>query len=695
MDLAAARVGTKWAGATNAHLTIQWIHSFTNAVPLSGYGRLELDRPETPWGSAQNVQLSGTLSTPTNAMASADASWAWWTNLVPYALAWECRLTGLQTPRLEADDLYCAGQWRAPELHATQVSARLYGGKLNAEARVSAATRELSFAASSDFDVQRISALLTEKSRHWLSQYSWKNPPALQAEGSLVLPGWTNRQPDWSLEVKPTVRLRGQFHIENGAFRGVEATTAQGHFSYTNEVWRVPDMVVVRPEGWLSLVHESDERTRDYYFRVHSTIDVRAFRPLLETNQQRGFDLVTFTQPPVVKGEIRGRWFEHERIAGKATVALTNFAIRGEPIGSFQATLEYTNGFLLCIGPQAESGTQHASAASVGVDFLAKKIFLTNGVGTADPLTVTRMIGPKVSRIMEPYRFLQPPTARVDGVIPMRDVRDADLHFEVDGGPFEWWKFKVPRISGKVDWVGERLALRDIRTDVYRGVGVGNAEFRFHPEHGADFSFNAKVADTDLHLLMSDVSSKTNRLEGILTGRLVITQANSEDWRSWQGNGHVNLRDGLIWEIPVFGILSPVLDAMMPGLGNSRASEGSAAFIVTNGVISSDDLEIRASIMRLQYWGSVDLKGRVNAHAEAELLRDTWVVGRVLSFALWPVSKLFEYQITGTLHEPRSEPVFFVPRLVLLPLHPIRTLKDMSPETPDFMRTNPPPDIVP
>ena len=41
---------------------------------------------------------------------------------------------------------------------------------------------------------------------------------------------------------------------------------------------------------------------------------------------------------------------------------------------------------------------------------------------------------------------------------------------------------------------------------------------------------------------------------------------------------------------------------------------------------------------------------------------------------LWPVSKLFEYQITGTLENPKSEPVYVLPKLLLMPLHPIRSL---------------------
>jgi hypothetical protein len=39
---------------------------------------------------------------------------------------------------------------------------------------------------------------------------------------------------------------------------------------------------------------------------------------------------------------------------------------------------------------------------------------------------------------------------------------------------------------------------------------------------------------------------------------------------------------------------------------------------------------------------------------------------------------LFEYQVTGTLKNPKSEPVY-VPKLLLLPLHPIRTLEEILP----------------
>jgi hypothetical protein len=208
----------------------------------------------------------------------------------------------------------------------------------------------------------------------------------------------------------------------------------------------------------------------------------------------------------------------------------------------------------------------------------------------------------------------------------------------------------------------------------------GDARFDFAPASGTEFSFRTTVAEADLHALMADLSQKTNRLEGRLSGELVVTKASLPNQKSWQGHGRVSLRDGLIWDIPIFGFFSPILNAFIPGLGNSRAKEGTATFTITNSVVHSSDLETRATMMRMQMQGTVDFDRRVEVRAEAELLRDLPAIGFVISKILWPVTKLFEYRMTGTLDQPKAEPLYVLPKILLLPFHPFRTLKELMTE---------------
>lgn len=683
LDLMADSVQSLSNRAEQVHFTAQWLHSLGNFSPLSGRSELQVTNAITPWGSGKQLRISAMLQSPTNS-STPDASWAWWANLAPYPVQLEANVTGVHSPKLDADQIFCTAEWHGPELSIQKLSVKLYGGKLDADARLNVATRELTFNAATDFDGQKISPLLTAQARSWLTNYSWINPPQVQSTGSLVLPVsvWTNRHPDWRGETRPSLQLAGQFHVENGAFRGVPAQTADSHFTYSNMFWRLPDLVATRPEGKLNLFYECNDRTLDYYYRVHSRIDPQILRPLFTAKQQRAFDLFSLSTPPLVDGEIWGRWHDRSLIHAKANITATNFSVRGESVAGFQTALTYTNGTLTLLEPRVQrAGDERLSADTVSFNLADRRLVVTNGFSTADPAAVAHAIGTNAERALAPYRCLQPPTVHVEGAIPTSPESDADLHFVVDGRALEWWKFLVPSVTGKIDWVGQHLALKDMQAPFYLGKANGNAEFDFHKgDRSADFKFTLVATDANIHLLAQDLSGgKTNKLEGLITTRIEITNANTADLQSAMGAGRVSLRDGLIWDIPVFGIFSPLLDGIMPGLGSSRAREGSATFTITNSVIHSDDVRIETLMARLRYWGTIDLKGNIHARMDAEPLRNTWVVGPVLSMVLWPVSKTFEYSITGSIGNPHTEPVY-IPRILFLPMHPIQTLKDMVPE---------------
>jgi hypothetical protein len=269
----------------------------------------------------------------------------------------------------------------------------------------------------------------------------------------------------------------------------------------------------------------------------------------------------------------------------------------------------------------------------------------------------------------------------VSGVVDLKRKRyEEDLHFEVSGSPFRWKQFRLQQLAGNVDWVGQVVSLTNVQGAFRTGRILGEGRFDFSVPKEADFNFKVVLAEADLREIMAEFSSKTDRIEGIFSGDLVITNANTSDRQSWQGYGRVHLRDGVLWDIPMFGIFSPVLNAFVPGLGNSRAREATATLLVSNSVVSTSDLEIHATAMRMQFEGKVDWERRVEARVEAELLRDVPALGLVISKVLWPVTKLFEYKVTGTLDQPKAEPVYVLPKILLLPLQPLKMLKDLFEE---------------
>ncbi len=411
------------------------IHSFV--LRLNG----NAPAVQTPWGGARQVQLAASLTAPAGTPAGFDSSLAWWTNALPYRLTWTARLTQLQSETLNAGSIDCGGFWQAPELAVTCLSAKLGGGQLDATAGLNVATRQFAFTNASCFDVHVIAALLTEKTRARLADFSWSQPPSIQVCGSLVLPAWTNRQPEWRDEVQPTLQLNGELAITNGRTGGITVDLARTHFSYSNLVWQLPDLAVVKSKSRLVLSGGEDDATKDYHWHIRGVLDPEIARPFLTTsNARRGLEIIKLTEPLTLDVNVSGRLYDYDSIAANGRVALTNFAVRGEGFGDVATALNYTNRVLEFLHPLTHTGPQMMMADKVTLDFNRRLIFFTNGFSTADPGSVTRAIGPKTGRVVAPYHFLQPPTVRVNGQLPLhdmnggRDTADVDMRFDIIQG---------------------------------------------------------------------------------------------------------------------------------------------------------------------------------------------------------------------------------------------------------------------
>jgi hypothetical protein len=692
LELRAAAIQSQWASAQHAEINADWHQGFDALTPRRGSLRTQLRSAESRWVKSGSLEARVDFRPATNGFTP-DAVPGWWGKLLPYALTVDCRATNVMRDDIQLDSLAVAAEWQAPYLQLSQLEARPANGSIAARAELDVLTRRLDFDSRACFDFRLLDSVLTEKSRAWINHFTWQQPPAVAMAGHLTLPAWTNRQPDWRGEVQPGIVLQGYVNLTNGSYRGISALNAVTHLNYSNRVWHLPDLTLTRPEGVLHVNLQSDEITHDYAIALNGQFDPRALASQLDEKGQRALDYFAFTNAPWIAGEVRGRWYERERTSARASIIWTNFSYRDQHADRLSAALAYSNQVLEVFQPRVDRGAEYASADGVRFDFAAQRAYLTNGFSNTDPLAIARAIGPKTAAAIDDYQFLQPPVAHVEGVIPLRGEKDADLHFALEGGPFRWQKFNLPHVSGHVHWANESVVLSNMVASFYGGTAHGNAWFDVSTPGSTPFRFDLSTTNADLHALMADLHSPTNRLEGRITGELIVTSANTTDWKSWNGRGRASLRDGLIWDTPIFGVMSSVMNTIVPGIGNSRASEAAGSYTISNSVIHTRDLDIRASGMRLQYEGTVDFTTRVDARVQAELLRDTWFVGKLVSTALWPVSKLFEYKVTGTLADPKPEPVYLIPKMFLAPLHPMRAIKGMLQYTP--AETNAPPDFAP
>lgn len=565
-------------------------------------------------------------------------------------------------------------EWSPPELRVHDLAVVLPSGAVEGEVLVHAATHRGEFRVRSEADPRDLDAWLSERTKRWLDQFQWEQPPLVEMEGELALPPWPPTREQWAVALRENLTLTGTVSLGRGSFRGFTATRARSGFRYAAGTWHLPDLEVERPDGWLRADYRVRPWQRDYEWHFRFELPPDAFVPLLHTNQLQWLPLVRWDGPLEVEGEARGEFLRPETVNGQARVRWTNFVFRGVPVRRLETTVVYSNPWVLFLEPRVERAGGWLKADGVALDLVGQRVHFTNAVCLDDPDTIAAAIGPKTARTLAPYHFERPPEIRLEGTVPWHGHDGADLRVEVSGGPFRWWRFRTDRVTGTIRWQGETVGLTNVTAPFYGGELSGWGVFDLSPPEGTGVRFGIGVRRVNMAALMQDLNRAPSRLEGLLDADLWVDSGNTRDWQTWNGRGRASLRDGWIWSIPLFGVLSEPLDSLVPGLGRSPVSSGRASFVLTNGMVVSDDLECRASTMRLLYRGQVALDGRVDAVVQAELLRDAWLVGRVLSLALWPVSKIFEFHITGTLSQPRAEPLH-IPRVLTIPLRPWQTLR--------------------
>ena len=636
-----------------------------------------INEPDLVWGKASRLNLDGAASLNRGQSATnANPSWAFWSKLAPFRLDWDLQVTDAQSTNIVVRQLRVVGKWEAPKLQIRQIHGELYGGRFDLDAELDIPTRRARSSAQLCFDVHRISPLLNANGQKWLKQYGWGNPPSVQARAEAILPEWTNNKPDWRKDVLPTLCLSGFIEAQTNSFRGAPASTASLHLSLSNGFWNIPDISVTRPEGPVMLAYQCVTATQDYLWEFNSCIDPKVLTPLLRPSELKVLDMFEFTSPPKIAGKVHGRWQALERTGLDIRIVATNFTFRGEQIGGLAANLLYTNRFVKVTDIKLFRGAEKIEAPRVEFDVAQSKLSVFDVTSNMDPGPVTRVIGPKTAEAFKPYRFARPPTIRMEGSMVVPGPKDADMKFEVKGGPFAYSKFNMSEVSGIILWQKDILTITNFSGPFYSGWMHGFLTADLDRDNGTELRFALDVANTDLHLLMRDVSSPTNKMEGVLSGVLKVDSANSRDWKSWQGSGSMRMTKGLLWDTPIFGVISSVLNVVSSGLGNTKADEAIGSFTITNSVINTKDLEIRSPPVRLYYNGSVDFDGNILARVEGTVLDGLPVLGHLVSFIMSPITRPLAYKVTGTLSHPKTEPML-IPKVILAPLHPIKTIKDI------------------
>ena len=391
----------------------------------------------------------------------------------------------------------------------------------------------------------------------------------------------------------------------------------------------------------------------DFRLSIESTISPDAVRPLVSGEINEFLREWQWQRSPAIRLEVRGTGRKPENWQGEGTVALGRSRFRGTWMNSADTRIHFADGALSCdnFHVARDEGT---GTGSFAYDFKKHEVRVSNIRGALHPAEAISWIDPKFSKTVAPYKFRRPPNITANGVYQFRGGKNTRLEVNVDGANGMDYVFlgkTLPfgHVSARLVFTNDRLQITDLRGALLAGTLRGNADISL--AHN-DPRYRATLSLSQINFpLLTNLYYNYKTAQGALKGTYDFTGVGT-DWRTMRGNGKVEVSNGDVFAIPVFGPLSGILNKIVPGSGYSIARTATATFKVENGIIHTDDFEAAGALFSMLGHGDIhflddklDFSMRLNMNGPGVLLT--------------PVYKLFEYAGTGSLKKPDWHPKVF------------------------------------
>ena len=126
------------------------------------------------------------------------------------------------------------------------------------------------------------------------------------------------------------------------------------------------------------------------------------------------------------------------------------------------------------------------------------------------------------------------------------------------------------------------------------------------------------------------------------------------------GAGRLEIREGRVFLMPLFGGFSRFMTRIIPGLDFVlRQSDVRSDFRIVNGRIESDKIVVEGGVLSLRGNGSYVMGGNLDFNVQVKLMKENSLVAKLVRVLTYPISKLFEFRVRGSLEEPTWYPVNF------------------------------------
>jgi hypothetical protein len=544
----------------------------------------------------------------------------------------------LQRGSYEMRDLSVAAEWNDQHLNIAHCEWSEGKGNFAGRADWNRETNSANFQVRSNLDFKAF--LDAFGLGEPLTGIEFHSPPLVEISGSVTF-GPNGFRPD----------VIGHAAFERFSYKTIPFSDLAADFSWDGERTFVRDLRVRHQTGQLRA--DLFDAPADFRLNVESTISPDALRAVVPLELSEFLRDWQWQRSPAIRLAIRGKNRNPQSWQGDGTVALGRSRFRGTWMNSANSRIHFADGALTCEDLHV-ARDEGVGSGSFTYDFKKHEVRVANIRSSLNPVEAIFWIDPKASKTVAPYKFRRPPNVTANGVYQFRGGKNTRLEIKVDGANGMDYAFlgktlPFDRVSAQLLFTHDRLQITDVRGALLAGTLRGNTDISLARN---DPRYRASIALSEINFpLLTDLYYNYKTAQGVLSGTYDFTGLGT-DWRTMRGRGKVDVSNGNVFAIPIFGPLSGILNHIVPGSGYSIAHKASAGFKVENGIIHTDDFEAAGALFSMVGHGDIhflddklDFSLRLNMKGPGVLLT--------------PMYKLFEYAGEGSLKKPDWHPKVF------------------------------------
>jgi hypothetical protein len=544
----------------------------------------------------------------------------------------------LQRGSYEIDNLSAAAEWNNQRLDIAHCEWSDSKGTFAGRGDWNRETNSAKFQIQSSLDLKRFLVAFGVKGP--VADVEFQSPPLLEVTGSIKL-GADQFRPEMIGHV-----ALGQFTYKKVPFSELTAD-----FSWDGERTLVREVRVRQQTGQLRA--DVFDAPNDFRLNVESTISPEALRPLVPPKANEFLREWQWQRSPAIRMTIRGTDHNPENWQGDGTIALGRTRFRGTWMNDANARIHFADGAVSCEDLHV-SRNEGTGSGSFTYDFKKHEVRISNVRSSLYPAEAIFWIDPKTSKTVAPYKFRRPPNVVANGIYQFHGGKNTRLEIKVDGAGGMDYAFlgktlSFGRVSAQLLFTNERLQITDVRTDLLGGTLRGHADISLAKN---DPLYRANITLSEINFpQLTDLYFKYKTALGLLRGSYEFSGLGN-NWRTMRGKGKVEVSEGDVFAIPIFGPLSGILNHIVPGSGYSVAHKANATFTVQNGIMHTEDFEAAGSLFSMLGNGDIHF---LDDKLDFNLRLDMKGPGIVLT----PMYKLFEYAGEGSLKKPDWHPKRF------------------------------------